>query len=80
MRCATFGAVLALVAAPAFALTVSEIDSDGDSMLTYAELSVKYSELTEELFADIDSSEDNLVDAAELAAALEAGTLVDVAE
>lgn len=81
MRRVAVGAMLvALFAAPAFALTVSDVDTDGDSLVSFTEMSVMYPELTEEVFAEIDTSDDNLVDEIELAAALEAGTIVEPAE
>ena len=81
MRRAAVGAmVVALFAAPAFALTVSEIDTDGDSLVSFTEMTVTYPDLTEELFADIDTSDDFMVDETELSAALESGEIVEPAE
>ncbi|QFS81852.1 hypothetical protein FIU97_03595 [Roseivivax sp. THAF40] len=81
MRRAAVGAmVVALFAAPAFALIVSEIDTDGDSLVSFTEMTVTYPDLTEELFADIDTSDDFMVDETELSAALESGVIVEPAE
>ena len=75
MRRVAVGAmVAALFAAPAFA-SVSDIDTDGDNLASFAEMVVVYPDLTEETFAEIDTSGDSFVDEAELAAAVEAGVL-----
>lgn len=81
MRRAAVGAmVVALFAAPAFSFTVSDVDTDGDGLVSLTEMSVKYPDLTEETFAQIDTSGDRFVDESELTAALEAGTIVKPAE
>lgn len=81
MRSAAIGAmVVALLAAPAFALTVSDVDTDGDSLVSFTEMTVKYPDLTEDLFGEIDTGDDSLVDEAELTAALEAGLIAEPAE
>lgn len=81
MRRAAIGAVMvAMFAAPAFALTVSDVDTDGDNLVSFAEMTVKYPDLTEEAFGDIDTSDDSYVDETELAAALEAGVIEEPAE
>jgi hypothetical protein len=78
MRRAAVGAmVVALFAAPAFSLTVSDVDTDGDSLVSFTEMSVLYPDLTEEVFAEIDTSGDSFVDESELTAALEAGTVAE---
>lgn len=78
MRRAAVGAmVVALFAAPAFSLTVSDVDTDGDSLVSFTEMSVLYPDLTEESFAEIDTSGDSFVDESELIAALEAGTIAE---
>lgn len=81
MRRAAVGAmVMALFAAPAFALTVSDFDTDGDSLVSFSEMAEMFPELTEESFADIDTSADSFVDEAELAAAVESGLIMDPAQ
>jgi hypothetical protein len=81
MRRAALGAiVVAMFAAPALALTVSDVDTDGDSLVSFAEMTVMYPDLTEEAFGEIDTSDDSFVDDAELAAALEAGTIEEPTE
>lgn len=72
--------VAALFAAPAVALTVSDVDTDGDSLISFTEMAVKYPDLSEEAFGDIDTSGDSFVDETELAAALEAGKIKEPAE
>jgi len=81
MRRVAVGAlVAALFAAPAYALLVSDVDTDGDSLVSFTEMTVMYPEITEDAFAEIDTSGDTFVDETELAAALEAGTIADPAE
>lgn len=81
MRRAALGAIaVAMFAAPAFALTVSDLDTDGDSLISYTEMTVKYPDLTEDAFGEIDTSDDGFVDEAELAAALAAGTITAPAQ
>jgi hypothetical protein len=51
-----------LTAAPAFALTVSDVDTDGDSPTSFTEMAVAlYPDLAEEAFAAVDTSGDSLV-------------------
>lgn len=81
MRRAAVGAMLvALFAAPAFAITLSDIDTDGDSLVSYDELTVNYPDLGEEVFTQIDTSGDGFADEAELTAAVEAGLIEDMAD
>ncbi len=81
MRRAAVGMVLAaLFATPAIALMVSDVDTDGDSLISFAEMTEQYPDLTEEDFGKIDTNEDGLVDDAELATALEAGLIETPAE
>lgn len=79
-RAAVGAMVVALFAAPAFALAVAEVDTDGDSLVSYTEMTVLYPDLTEEVFGEIDTSDDSFVDEAELTAALEAGLIMEPAE
>jgi Ca2+-binding EF-hand superfamily protein len=55
----------------------AEIDTDGDGKASFAELQVSYPELTEEVFGEIDSNSDGLVDDEEMAIAVELGNLAD---
>lgn len=69
----------ALFAAPALA-SMADLDTDGDSMASFNELRAVYSELYEDLFAEIDTNGDTFVDETELAAAMKAGLLVGTDE
>jgi hypothetical protein len=69
-----------MFAAPAFAITVADVDTDGDSLVSFAEMTVMYPDLTEVAFGEIDTSDDSLVDETELSAALEAGMIEEPAE
>ncbi|MEL6101178.1 MAG: hypothetical protein AAFY42_10995 [Pseudomonadota bacterium] len=81
MRRLAVGATVAtLLAAPAFALSVSDVDTDGDSLISFAEMAELYPDLTEEAFAEVDASGDEFVDEDELTAALEAGLIEEPAE
>lgn len=81
MRRLAVGATVAtLLAAPAFALSVSDIDTDGDSLISFAEMAELYADLTEETFAGVDTSDDEFVDENELTAALKAGLIEEPAE
>lgn len=81
MRRVAVGAmVAALFAAPALALTVSDVDTDGDNMISFAEMAELYPDLSEETFAEVDTGGDALVDETELAAALEAGVIEEPSE
>lgn len=81
MRRAALGAIaVAMFAAPAFALMVSDVDTDGDGLISFTEMTVKYPDLTEDVFGEIDASADGFVDETELAAALSAGTIVEPAQ
>ncbi|PIE15778.1 MAG: hypothetical protein CSA68_05105 [Rhodobacterales bacterium] len=53
----------------------SEVDADGDGLLSYNELLAVHPDMTEETFAAIDANGDGAVDADELKAAQEAGLL-----
>lgn len=81
MRRVAVGAmVAALFAAPALALTVSDVDTDGDNLISFAEMAELYPDLTEDTFAEVDTGGDTFVDDEELSAALEAGLIEEPAE
>ncbi len=65
--------VLALGLSTTVLLAQENMDTDGDGLLSYDELLVALPELTEEVFAAMDTNEDGMVDANELAIAREAG-------
>lgn len=81
MRRAAVGPlVAALFAAPSFALTVSGVETGGDSLVFCTDMAVKYRGLTEEAFGQIDTRDDEFVDEAELAAPPDAGLIKEPAE
>ena len=63
------------VIATAVTAQETEIDSDGDGMISFGELVVALPETTEESFMAMDLNADGLLDAEEVAAATEAGLL-----
>ena len=74
----TLALTLALGLTPtgmALAQGLSDMDADGTGNLSLPELQAVYPALTEEGFTAIDANGDGAVDEAELAAAVEAGTL-----
>ncbi|MFC7705881.1 hypothetical protein ACFQXB_16995 [Plastorhodobacter daqingensis] len=68
------GACVAL-AMPALATEFSEIDADGDGVLSFLELQMIYPDLDAGQFDRMDSNGDGYVDAAEHEAAVQAGVL-----
>lgn len=78
-RVAAVTVVAALFAAPALA-ALSDIDTDGDSLASFDEMAVIYTDLTETVFGEIDTDEDGFVNEAELTAAVEAGLLPEAAK
>jgi hypothetical protein len=71
------GAMAAAVAVPAFAQEMDPaIDVNGDGLYSFPELQAVNPDLTEDVFTTMDASGDGLLDAAEVAAAVEAGTMV----
>ncbi len=65
-----------VIALSATALSAqSEMDADGDGLLSYNELLAAYPEMTEENFTAIDTNSDGAVDADEMKVAEEAGLL-----
>lgn len=74
----TFARIFAIALIPAgaaLAQGVADLDSDGDGVLSLAELQAAYPVLTEDGFASIDANADGVVDDAELTAAVEGGAL-----
>ena len=53
----------------------SEMDTDGDGLLSYNELLAAYPAMTEENFTAIDTNSDGAVDADEMTVATDAGLL-----
>jgi len=67
--------ILAGSAIAASALSIDELDANGDGGLTFAEISSAHPEVTEAMFAEADVDADGLINAAELATAQEMGLL-----
>lgn len=72
-RNATTAAVILITAAAAFAMT--ELDSNGDNMLTLQEVQAAYPEVTEDAFVGADTDADGLLNEDELAEARAAGVI-----
>ncbi len=72
MRLAT---IAVLATSTTAAVAQAELDADGDGVLSYAEMIIGYPDLTEEAFVAMDTNEDGVVDADELAAGKEAGLI-----
>ena len=66
-------ATILVTAAAAFAMT--EIDSDGDNMLSMDELKAAYPDMTEDQFGDADTDADGMINEEELANARTAGLI-----
>ena len=64
-----------LTATMAAAATIEEMDSNGDSMVTFDELLAVMPGLSEDRFRLVDTDEDGIIDADELANAREKGLL-----
>lgn len=73
MKLASLTTLMALLATSAFAQTVE--DMDGDGLYSMEELKVAFPDLSEEIFAAVDTNADGMIDPDELTAAQEAGVL-----
>ncbi len=71
-------AAFTLLAAPAFAI-VAEIDTDGDGVYSLSEVQTAMPDMTADAFNALDVNADGLLDADEVAAAIEAGLMPDPA-
>lgn len=70
------GLSVSLAGLPALAQTTPEVvDADGNGVWSMEELQVTYPDLTEEVFAAVDTNADGQVDQAEYDAAVEAKLL-----
>ena len=69
-----FAAILATAAVQASAETMIE-DADGNGTWSMEEMMVAYPDLTEDVFNEIDTNDDDAIDADELATAREAGLI-----
>ena len=67
--------VAVLILAGPLAAQEAEIDTDGDGMVSFAELQAILPEMTEDQFMVLDVTGDGLLDADEITAGTEAGLL-----
>jgi Ca2+-binding EF-hand superfamily protein len=73
----TLATLVGLAALPALAQDLPEIaDTDSNGTWSLTEMQTAYPDLTEEVFATLDTNQDGGIDTAELTAAVAAGTLV----
>ena len=77
MRSVTLVTALATSVAFSAGAMTAEIDTDGDGKASLSELLVSYPELTEELFHEMDTDNDGLLNDEEMAIAIELGNLAD---
>ena len=75
MKTGLLAATCTLLATASFAASTAEIDTDGDGVVSFVEMSAAYPDLTEDTFKAVDTNGDGVVDAEEMAAG-EAGGLV----
>mgnify|MGYP005853533567 FL=1 len=77
MRKVMIAATASLLGVAGMAVAQEVADTDGDGVYSMEELMAAYPSLTPETFALIDANGDGTVDADELTAAQEAGTLAN---
>ena len=70
----TTAAILAL-ATPSLAVSLSELDANGDGVVTLKEVQAVYPEITAKEFSTVDTNGDGSVDEKEVRAAEKAGLL-----
>lgn len=68
-------AVSAITVIPAHAQTMGDVDTDGDGMASYEEVSSKFPNVSEDDFASMDSNGNGGLDGAEMATAMDQGAL-----
>ena len=70
-------AIAGLLMSPVFAMSAgaSEVDANGDGLLTIDEVQAVYAEITSEDFSAMDANADGALDADEVAAAQDAGLM-----
>lgn len=67
---------ITLIATTAFAIEIDPaVDTDGDGLYSFPELTEAYAEMNEELFVAIDANADGAIDAEEMVAAQDAALL-----
>ncbi|MFY0691406.1 MAG: EF-hand domain-containing protein [Paracoccaceae bacterium] len=75
MKTGLLAAACALCATASMASETAQIDTDGDGVVSFVELSAAYPELTEDMFKAVDTNGDGVVDAEELAAGEQGGLM-----
>lgn len=73
-----FGALLATLVAFSAQAMSAQIDTDGDGKASLVELQRVFPEFTEDLFLDIDTNADGLVDDEEMMIAIETEMIPDI--
>lgn len=68
---------LASIFATTAGAMTADVDTDGDGFASMAELQVIYPDLTEELFEEIDTDDDGLVNDDEMLVAIDAELIAD---
>lgn len=84
MKSLAFAPLAALVVVIGGAAVAQEvdpaIDTNADGMYSFPELTLAYPDMTAEVFGVLDTTGDGLLDAVEVAAGIEAGTIIPLAE
>jgi hypothetical protein len=62
----TTSAVVLALAAPAWAITVADLDTNGDGLVTIDEVQAAYPDTTDDSFAGLDTNGDGSLDDVEL--------------
>lgn len=68
-------AIAALAAFPVLAQSFGDVDADGDGMASYEEVSSKFPNVTEDDFAGMDADGNGGLDGAEMAEAMDKGSI-----
>lgn len=68
-------AAATILASAAAAFAMTEVDTNGDNMLSMDELQAAYPDMTEDQFGDADVDADGMISEAELAAARSVGLI-----
>ncbi|WP_193555880.1 EF-hand domain-containing protein [Marimonas lutisalis] len=68
-------AALTVILTPALAMSATEVDANGDGMLTIEEVQAVYPEVTADSFSAMDTSGDGALDDEEVKAAQAAGLM-----
>jgi len=74
-KIATYTVIGALMATPALAVTMVDLDADADGLASFAEILAVMPDMTVETFDLADLNQDGMIDTDELTAAQEAGII-----